>query len=214
MENVKKFRFIILMLALILGIVSLFFDKQISLFFYSLHNPLLNSILGATSYFQIPGIFMGIFILILVVIFFLKGDKIKWIFHIIGAFIFTSGIIFLIKEIVDRARPYVAFGLEDPPLHAVGNSFPSAHAAVIFAMLPFFEKEYPKLKYAWIVFAIIVCFTRIYFPVHYMSDILLGSFIGYIIGYVFCNWKIKQKKQQNKNKKAKIRKKKQKKRKK
>ena len=208
MKNVKKFRFIILLLALIFGIISLFFDKQISLFFYSLHNPLLNSILEATVYFQIPGIFMGIFILILVVIFFLKGDKIKWIFHIIVAFIFTSGIVFLIKEIVDRARPYIAFGLEDPPLHALGNSFPSAHAAVIFSMLPFFEKEYPKLKYVWIGFAIIVCFTRIYFPVHYLSDIFFGSFIGYTIGYVFCNWKIKQKQKKINKKKQKKKKKK------
>jgi undecaprenyl-diphosphatase len=197
----KERRIVILLIILILGIISLFFDKQISMFFYGLQNPILNSILGASVYFQIPGIFMGLLILILAVIFFLKKEKIEWIFHIIGAFIFTSGIVFLLKEIVGRARPYIALGLEEPPLHAIGESFPSAHAAVVFSMLPFFEKEYPKLKYAWIVFAIVICFIRIYFPVHYLSDILFGSLIGYIIGYVFCNWKIKRKRKKMKRKK-------------
>jgi undecaprenyl-diphosphatase len=194
MDILKKREFIVFFAVFVLGIISLFFDKQISLFFYSLQNPFLNSIFSLSTYFQISGIILGILILIFAVVFFLKKEKIKWIVEIISSFVFTNILVFLIKEITARPRPYLALGLEKSPLSVLGNSFPSAHAATVFAMLPFFEKEYPKLKYAWIVFAIIICFIRIYFPVHYLSDILIGSFIGYLIGFLICHYKSKKNK--------------------
>lgn len=184
-----KTKYVILLIILILGLLSLLFDKEISLFFYSLHNNFFDSLAKPLIYLQIPTIIFGLIIMIITVVFFLKKEKIKWIFRIVFSFLITSGIAFLIKEIVDRARPYLALNLPKPPLDALGSSFPSAHAAVVFAMLPFFEKEYPKAKYLWIIFALLICFIRIYFPIHYLSDILFGALIGYLIGHVFCNMK-------------------------
>lgn len=198
MNLFKKREFIVFFAIFVLGVISLFFDKQISLFFYSLRNNFLDSIFGATGIIQVSGIALGLFILIFAVIFFLKKEKIKWILKIISSFVFTNILVFLIKEITNRPRPYLALNLETKFSSVLGQAFPSAHAATVFAMLPFFEKEYPKLKYAWIVFAIIVCFIRVYFSVHYLSDILIGAFIGYTIGFLICNSKFKKNKKPKK----------------
>jgi undecaprenyl-diphosphatase len=194
MNLLKKREFILFFAIFVLGIIAIFFDEQISLFLYSLRNNFLDSIFGATGIIQFSGIVFGILILIFAVIFFLKKEKMKWILRIVSSFVFTNLLVFLIKGITARPRPYLAFDLENPPFSALGDSFPSAHAATVFAMLPFFEKEYPKLKYVWIAFAVIVCFIRIYFPVHYLSDILIGAFIGYAIGFLLSNYKFKKNK--------------------
>jgi len=123
-------------------------------------------------------------ILIIAILFFTKKEKIAWIIEMLLTFVLTYGITFLIKELTDRARPYIVLGLQKPLIDALGSSFPSTHAAILFSMLPFFEEEYPRAKYLWIAFAIIVCFVRIYLQVHYVSDIIFGAIIGYSIGFL------------------------------
>jgi undecaprenyl-diphosphatase len=192
MKKEVKIRAIIWSVVLVLGIISVFFDKQITMFFQAHHTHFLNYLFGFSVFLQIPGILVGFLILIIAVIFFLKEDKMRWVIRIISAFISTTAFVFILKTLTHRPRPYVSLVLDKPPLSILGDSFPSAHAAVAFAMLPFFEKEYPKLKYLWIVFAVIICIIRLYFPAHYLSDILLGSFTGYFIGYFYANYKHKK----------------------
>jgi undecaprenyl-diphosphatase len=61
-------------------------------------------------------------------------------------------------------------------------SFPSGHAMLAFCAIPILNREFPKLKYAWIVFACLVAFSRVYFGVHFMSDVIAGALIGYCLG--------------------------------
>jgi len=61
-------------------------------------------------------------------------------------------------------------------------SFPSFHTAIVFCALPIIKKEFTKFWYFWLIFAILVSFSRVYFGVHYFSDILFGAFLGYLIG--------------------------------
>ena len=53
----------------------------------------------------------------------------------------------------------------------------------VFSALPVLSKEFKKLKYAWLVFACLVAFSRVYFGLHYLSDVLGGAIIGYLIGW-------------------------------
>lgn len=185
---------LILALFLALGIISFFFDKQISLFMQTMHNSSFDSLFEFWRYIIIPSVFTGLIILIMALPFFLKKNKKKWIIKMILAFVFSSAFVFAVKHFFSRYRPYIALNLPKPPIADLGSSFPSSHAAVAFALLPFFEEEYPKLKYLWIVFVLILCFLRVYFPVHYLSDVIIGSVIGYCIGYTIKKIKIKWKK--------------------
>lgn len=66
-----------------------------------------------------------------------------------------------------------------------GKSFPSSHAVNNFAfaiLLGSFFKEY---KFHFIILASLVAFSRVYVGVHYPSDVIFGSILGCIIGFVF-----------------------------
>ena len=79
--------------------------------------------------------------------------------------------IHILKLLIQRPRPEIL-----PLLQATSFSFPSGHAAVVFAALPFLNSPY------WLIFAVLVSFSRIYLGVHYLSDVLFGALIGYFIG--------------------------------
>tara|TARA_Y100000034_G_C6872043_1_gene398290 strand:- start:617 stop:1156 length:540 start_codon:yes stop_codon:yes gene_type:complete len=82
----------------------------------------------------------------------------------------------LIKFVVMRERPESALYDE------VGYSFPSSHATVAFSTIVFMNKEFPKLKWIFIVVAVLIAFSRVYLSVHYASDIIAGGFLGYGVG--------------------------------
>ena len=62
-------------------------------------------------------------------------------------------------------------------------SFPSFETMLVFAAVPLLNKEFRKFRYIWIIFACLVGFSRAYFGVHYLSDVMAGAIIGYLIGY-------------------------------
>lgn len=65
--------------------------------------------------------------------------------------------------------------------------FISSHAANFFGMLgfvlPTLSNKYSILKVSACVIGIIVTLSRVYLGVHYPSDVLLGSMIGFLIGW-------------------------------
>jgi len=64
------------------------------------------------------------------------------------------------------------------------SSFPSAHAAILFAVLPFmaFDKRF---FISFLCYAILTSLSRVYLGVHYPHDVLAGAVIGAVIGEVF-----------------------------
>lgn len=97
------------------------------------------------------------------------------------------------KPFFERFRPS-----RDPELeslvHIVNNyrggrfGFASSHAGNAFALAIFIFQIF-KEKYRWIkwmfVWAAIVAYSRIYLGVHYPGDILVGTAIGLLMGWLF-----------------------------
>ena len=117
-----------------------------------------------------------------------EDRKRRWIFPLWLTLGFSSFIGLILKVIIQRARPF-QLGLVSllPNLqkasHYVWNfSFPSSHAILAFCALPILSKEFPKLKWVWIGFAILIAFSRVYFGVHFVSDVIAGGLIGYVTG--------------------------------
>ncbi|MCW1296379.1 MAG: phosphatase PAP2 family protein [Candidatus Parvarchaeota archaeon] len=95
------------------------------------------------------------------------------------ALLFNFIIVNVVKFIVQRPRPF--FIQSNPIFLASSYSFPSGHASIAFVFAVFFSNFYPKYKYIFYLIAIAVSLSRVYLGVHYLSDVIAGAIIGFIV---------------------------------
>ena len=169
-------------------------DKELFLFLNSFHSSFWDEIMWAISgrFVWIPLYSIVLFLIIL------KFKK-KSIIIILSAAIIIAICdqisVQLFKEIFHRLRPS-----HDPKLmglvHLVDGyaggmfGFVSSHAANSFALATFasllFRNKY--LSAIMFIWAILVCYSRIYLGVHFPGDIICGGLTGALlawIGYYF-----------------------------
>lgn len=86
----------------------------------------------------------------------------------------------LLKEVIQRPRPYVVLEQARQLVGSGGGSFPSNHAmnSAIFAVI--LSTFFPQLRTWWWSYALLIGFSRIYCGVHYPSDVLGGFAIGIV----------------------------------
>jgi len=94
-------------------------------------------------------------------------------------FIFTE----VIRALLPRERPYQFFGFDpliaEPLLNS--SSFPSGHAAFLFALVTTFVAFLPKSSWLYLA-ALAVGLARIFAGVHWPSDIVAGAILGIAVG--------------------------------
>tara|TARA_B100000686_G_C16803290_1_gene987812 strand:+ start:4711 stop:6066 length:1356 start_codon:yes stop_codon:yes gene_type:complete len=200
---IKKFRFEIIVLAVLL--INIFISYNIDIGFYNLFNNLNSSfnniylkeffveitILGSSMWYFIFSV------LVVILGFLLRGNKKfnkykKTIdVHIcFGIFLFTSLFVggFLtqsIKHIVGRPRPNYTtleenIGFNFFNINSEFHSFPSGHASTIFLVALTIIYFLPKLKYFMLVFAGIIAFSRVVVGAHFFTDIIGGAAVAYL----------------------------------
>ena len=118
-----------------------------------------------------------------------QENKRKWIFPLWFSLFLSAAVSFLLKIIIQRQRPFQLGIVSTLPVlesasQTIWNfSFPSFQAMLAFSAVPILSKEFPKFKKVWVIFAVLVAFSRVYFGLHFLSDALAGSLIGYLIGW-------------------------------
>ena len=88
----------------------------------------------------------------------------------------------ILKEILNRPRPFVEYGLQTYALHVSGSpSLPSGHATKSVALaLPFLlfivatDRWHKAVKVLLAILALGVCYSRVMLGAHYLSDVLAG----------------------------------------
>ena len=101
----------------------------------------------------------------------------------------------LIKNLVQRPRPYVEDATLLNFLEQIGArlpgeySFPSGHAAVSFAGATALTLLFGKRGAWFYILAVLISLSRIFLLVHYPSDVLCGAIFGTacaFLGYWIC----------------------------
>ena len=107
-----------------------------------------------------------------------------WAAIIVAAAAATEAITYILKHLVDRARPAEALRL----LHEQGGSFPSGHvmrATVLFGLIAYLLFKSSKSTFAKLVIVVgyittvfMVALSRVYLGVHYPSDVTASALLG------------------------------------
>jgi len=89
----------------------------------------------------------------------------------------------VVKWIAGRGRPFVggkanAFNFEPFAGTEAYASFPSAHAITAFALAFAVSAIWPRIRGLMIVYALVICFTRLVLLAHHPSDVVAGMLIG------------------------------------
>ena len=172
----KNKNLIILLIGLILSFLSLILDKNIKYILDPIKNSAFDLIFGWFASF------INVFVILILVttLFLFEEKKREWVFPLWLSFIFSIVISFVLKLIIARPRPSIEMFY--PLINTLDFSFPSMHAMVAFSAIPILNKEFAELKWFWVLFALLVAFSRVYLDFHFLSDVVFGAFMGYFIG--------------------------------
>lgn len=186
----KKGVFIVgLAMSIVLTVMVFLYDTEIIRFISSLRNEYFD-------YFLLSITFISNAIIIfffLTTLFLWKEHKRRWIFPLWLTLFFSLIVSYIIKIVVQRPRPFqiglvsvlqIAFHFIRGSFNTWNFSFPSFQTVLVFSALPLLSKEFKKFRYIWLIFACLIAFSRVYFGVHYLSDVLAGGIIGYLIGLI------------------------------
>jgi membrane-associated phospholipid phosphatase len=132
----------------------------------------------------------GLFAIALMV-FMLIRKKIGWSVQIGVSFLLSGLIVQILKHLIHSPRPKLYFGSGN--IHCIYGitgtglfSFPSGHAATIFALTTLLAIYFPGRRSGmfFILIAVVAGFSRIYLSQHFPIDVLAGSAIGAVISMV------------------------------
>lgn len=182
-------------------------DNNILKLVETFHTDILNKVLRIITEIgeDKPVIVMAfIFAIIVGIIYIIKGknaktdeeEKIYTKFAILNS-IFIVGTVGgigvvnkIIKNVVKRPRPNVFPEL----LTDTGYSCPSSHAMVFSALMIVIMYYVANLKInsvlkillevLLVLFSVLMALTRVYFGVHYLTDITLGLILGYVLSLI------------------------------
>jgi len=122
-------------------------------------------------------------IMLAMLIFGRKKERIAAVLVLIVLGVADSSVNLLLKSWIGRVRPCNVF----PQVHLLAGcshsgSFPSSHAANIFAAGSILTFFYRRAWFVWLAIAASVSFSRIYVGVHYPLDVAGGAFYGILLG--------------------------------
>ena len=106
-------------------------------------------------------------------------------FFLMNLVVFTGAIVAVLKPLAGITRP--ASAESAPKIVGIelysGQSFPSGHTTLIASIFGYWEKWWNRRqKIVVFCLVLIVALSRLYLQVHWLSDVLAGIVIGYLIG--------------------------------
>lgn len=158
-------------------------DKQALYWINGHHNPVLDAILAPIAY---AGEVAAIWILIcLGMLIFGKSRERKTALLLLIAMIALDRLIAAnLGHLFDRPRPYMALSdIRQMGVRWISGSFPSGHAHSVCLAAIILGSRYRRFIWPLVVFAVLTCYSRPYFGMHYPLDTLAGAALGTAAGF-------------------------------
>lgn len=110
----------------------------------------------------------------------MKATQFGFIFQ---SLIISGAITDIIKWVAGRYRPHQyfenhLFGFDFFHIGGAYTSFPSGHTTTAFALATALTYLFPRWKWYWFIFALLIGASHIILAQHFLSDVILGSYIG------------------------------------
>ena len=141
------------------------------------HNTILSKVFAEYLIYGLP-IFLIVFWFTSVAA---KKVVLRILFCVVLAWPIISGIV---GKLLPRDRPFESGGVQELIFHRPTYSFPSDHAAALFAVtFSLFFSGYKKMGYIFLVLSVIVVFFRVGTGIHWPTDIIAGAVIGLIAAW-------------------------------
>ncbi len=194
-----------ILVSILSGVFILLWDKPLAVFFENNLSDDLRSFLGTVTEIANGGIWYGLAVLGLVVSTYLARNSINdamisryrryirsWAYMLVSMAV-AAALLNLLKFAVGRYRPRYLFnddlaGFEPFGLALKMASFPSGHAQSIWSAMVALCFLTPKFSPIYIAAAILVSASRFLTAVHYVSDVIFGSFLSIAVAILIRYW--------------------------
>ena len=149
------------------------------------------------DYFFIPFTYLGDGLFAVAVIILLMVMR-RWpqAWQVLISFLLAALLAQILKNLFSMPRPWEVFEHGEKYAYFIDgvtrrgfSSFPSGHSTTVFAlatMLAIFEKN-KKWNVVYLLIAVAVGYSRIYLGQHFLTDVLMGSFLG-VMTAVIVHW--------------------------
>lgn len=172
------------------------FEFEFLDFLQTMHTPLITKIMKAASKLGDAGF---IWILLTGVLLMIPKTRKVGILVSVALLLDVLTCNVILKPLIARTRPYDVNTAVELLIRAPRDySFPSGHTAASFAAaaaLWFADKK--KLAIPALVLAVLIAFSRMYFYVHYPTDVLGGAILGMVCGWL--SYKLQSQKMKENN---------------
>lgn len=169
------------------SISYLFFDKALAFTFADWQQPTIHMIAYDFTLFGYGLPYILVFFLMYIVTrFVIKAPKFaNGVLYLFLSVVAAGILCDIFKVILGRSRPVALFheglyGFYFFQTKASMVSFPSGHATVIAAVMFGLSYLFPRYWKFFLLFVLLVSFSRIILEAHFLSDIMIGMYLGAI----------------------------------
>ncbi len=159
-------------------------ELEIIRWIQQLRNPVFDFIFYVITQFGDQLVFIGISLILYWTI-----DK-KLAHKFVFAYMISALANTLFKQLFKRIRPFYYQGISsEEAWRTTGYSFPSGHAqaAGVIGFTALHEAKSRNMKWLHVVgwmFMILVPFSRLYLGQHFLSDVIVGVLLAYLLAYL------------------------------
>lgn len=193
--NLIKKPWIISLYLVLVILVYFFADRSVALYFHEVGSGALFSFLKVFTVLGKWSVYVALFFLAGLYFRFVRKNATyearAW--YLLGCVLLCNLIASVIKVCLSRARPDLfidshLFGFYWFQFKDLYWSFPSGHAVTIFGLISGLAVLFPRYFYAFFCAGILVALSRVFLYRHYLSDVMVGSYLAVLIVGFFTDY--------------------------